>query len=69
MVLGRRVVAEDGGVPVLLVDDDVDVAVVVDVAEGRPSAHVALVEVRSDILGGEPEPLAVVVAEEQGICS
>ena len=66
MVLGRRVVAQDGGVPVLLVDHDVDVAVVVEVAERRAAAHVALVEIGSDVLGGELEPLAVEVAEEQG---
>ena len=36
VVLGRRVVAQHCGMPVLLVDDDVDVAVIVQIAKGRP---------------------------------
>ena len=63
-----RVVAEQGGRAVLVVDDDVDVAVVVDVAERRAPAHVLGVEVRAR-RRGSPAGTAcrlVDVAEEQG---
>ena len=43
------------GGAVLVVDDDVDVAVVVEVAEGGPSADVVGVEVGPGVAGGQPE--------------
>ena len=65
-IVGGRVVAEDGGRPAAVVDDDVDVAIVVDVAERRSSADVPRLEVRPGVAGGEPEPLALDVGEKQG---
>src|SRR5208283_4356469 len=66
VVLGRRVVAKYGGMPVLFVDDDVDVAVIVQIAKGRPPAHVSRVEVGADIPGGQLETLSLQVPEQQG---
>ena len=58
VVVGLRVVAEQGGGGVLVVDDDVDVAVVVDVAERRAAADVLGVEVGSGVAGRQAEALA-----------
>ena len=55
VVAGGGVVAEDRRGAVLVVDDDVDVAVVVEVAERRASADVPL-EIGAGVAGGEPEP-------------
>ncbi len=60
VVLRLGVVAEQGPRTVLVVDDDVDVAVVVDVAEGRAAADVLGVEVRPGVAGGQAEPSPLV---------
>ena len=56
-VMGRPgIVAQQGRRAVLVVDDQVDVAVVVDVAVGQSPPHVIGVEVRSRLAGREFEP-------------
>ena len=56
-VMGRRgVVAEQGRRAVLVIDDQVDVAVVVEVAVGQPPPDVVGVEVRSCFARRELEP-------------
>ena len=67
MVLRLGVVAENAGGPSLWLIDDVDVAVVVDVAERRASADV----LRRRSTGptsvvDQPEPLSLEVAEQEG---
>ena len=57
--LSGAVVAEDRRGAVLVIDDDVDVAIVVDVAEGGASADVLRGEIGADVAGRELEPLAV----------
>ena len=65
VVAGLRVVAQQGRRGVLVIDDDVDVAVVVDVAERRAAADVTGVEVRPGVAGRQAEALPLQVEEEQ----
>ena len=53
------------GGTVLVIDHDVDVAVVVEIAEGDAAADVIGIEVGSGIAGGQLETLSLAVAVQQ----
>ena len=65
-VISVLVSFEQGRCGVLVVDDDVDVAIVVEVAERRASADVIGVEIGAGVSGRQQEPLPFPVAVQQG---
>ena len=59
------VVSEQSRCPVFVIDDDIDIAIVVQIANGHPASHVILVEVRADVACRQPKPSSLQVVMQQ----